>query len=125
MMQAMPSAAARAISVETVTRLPTKPVTVTVECLVRTSGMLGDCIPAEDGGTGDLKTFRQRLFATGRGAPIDPVLAAAMARTRFYRVRPPGPAKDNVYRSVLIRMTVSPADKAPSAPRSRVLPAVT
>ena len=124
MIQATPSAAARAISVETVPRLPTRPVTVTVECLVRTSGVLGDCIPAEDGGTGDLKAFRQRLSATVRGAPTDPVLAAAMARTRFYRVRPLGPAKEpangptnqNVYRSVLIRITVSPADKAPNSP---------
>ncbi len=115
MMQAMPTAAARAISVENSTSLSLEPVTVTIECLVRTSGILGDCIPAQDGGTADLKTFNRRLFATIRGGPIDPAVTAALARARFYRVRPMAPAR-HADRSVLIRMTVSSADKAPNSP---------
>lgn len=119
-MQAVPSMAARAITVQDLPRLPAEPVTVAIQCLVRPNNTLGDCIPADDGGTADIKVFRQRLFAGIGGTPVDPVVGAALARAQFYRVRASSPAKRDADRSVLVRVTISSADKAPNTANGAV-----
>lgn len=107
-----PTTAARALSMAAVDQLPPTPVTVTLQCLVDADGRLADCIPADDGGTGDIAVFRQRLFAGVERAKADPILAAALARTPFYRVRL-SHVVNKATTSVLVREVVSAADRPP------------
>lgn len=115
-----PTAAARALSVAALDRLPPAPVTVALQCLASEEGQLTDCIAADGGGTSNLAVYRQRLFALPARAKADPILAAALARIPFYRVQPTR-ASGKATVSVLVREVVSAADQAPrGAPRGTV-----
>jgi len=117
--QVSPTAAARALTADALEEM-SAPVTVTLQCIVSADGSLVDCIPADDGGTDDPAIYLQRLYATGERAKADPVLAAALSRTIFYRVRADrNSSKAQV--SVLVREVISPTDRAPNnAPRGAI-----
>jgi hypothetical protein len=118
--QASPTAAARAVTADALPDMP-GPVTVTLQCMVEPNGGLSECIPADDGGTRDAATHLQRFYAAMERAKADPVLAAALTRMRFYRVRSnPGTGKPRA--SVLVREVVSPADRAPQTPAVGAIP---
>jgi hypothetical protein len=116
-----PTAAARALSVAALDDLPVAPRWVALQCLVGSDGALMDCVPADAGGTADLKVFRQRLAARRDRSIADPMVAAALARMPFYRIlspRAPGKATP----SVLISESISLADRAPpTAPRGKIV----
>lgn len=111
--QVSPTAAARALSAEQIGQAPATPVSVTLQCIVGPDGRLGDCIPANDGGTDNIATYRERLLSVAGQARAEPILNAALARTAFYRVRP-SPGSGKRVATVLVREIVSSADKAPS-----------
>ena len=109
---AAPTAAARALSVEGVAPLPTRPAAVTLQCLARDDGAIGDCIEAGDGGTRDPRLFHARVTALSQ--TTDPLLRAARERTAFYRLPPARHRRET--RSVVIRERVSATDAAPTTP---------
>lgn len=112
--EAAPTAAARALSVETLSHLPSQPVSVDLQCVAGDDGRLAYCIPADDGGASNIQIYRQRFFSVGEREKYDPIFAAALARMEFYRIRP-FPHSGDAPPTVLVREVVSAADKASSA----------
>jgi len=107
--QVSPTAAARALTADALQEM-SGPITVTLQCIVSADGGLEDCIPADDGGTDDPAIYLQRRYAAGERAKADPVLAAALSRTIFYKIRTDrNSSKARV--SVLLREVISPADR--------------
>lgn len=107
-----PTAAVRALTVAEITKLPSAPAIHTLQCWVQGGGELHMCALADDGGTTDFAVLHQRNLATIDKAKADPILAAALARMPFYRVRLSSKSKTELA-TVLVQEKVSAADQAP------------